>query len=64
MRLPSARAIPKACQVSLVYWVMKDRQMIMDKIGVRGTRGVLNSPALGIPLSFRNFKTATANKIR
>lgn len=49
MRLPSARVIPKACQVSLVYWVMKDRQMIMDKIGVRGTKGVLNSPAFGIP---------------
>ena len=63
MRLPSARAIPKACQVSLVYWVIKDRQMIMDKIGVRGTRGVLNYTALGIPLYLRNLKKDSANKI-
>ena len=53
MILPINKATRKATQVSTLYCNIKDKQMMIDKIGNKGTNGVLNSPALGIPFSFR-----------
>ena len=53
MILPINNATRKAIQVSILYCNIKDKQMMIDKIGNKGTNGVLNSPALGIPFSFR-----------
>ena len=54
MILPINNATRKAIQVSILYCNIKDRQMMIDKIGNKGTSGVLNSPALGIPFSLRH----------
>jgi hypothetical protein len=42
MNIPITKATPKANQVSRLYWNIKERQIKIDKIGNKGTSGVLN----------------------
>lgn len=62
--LYDTKATRKAIQVSKLYCNIKDKQMMIDKMGNRGTNGVLNSPDLGIPFSFRNRIRPYASMIK